>query len=143
VARVKPRKLRELAQAQAMGKPFLLHLLAEVRCWIAAAVYRHANYVATAPRPCHRLLHIGYTFRRRCERECPSAALGAAAGLSVNVRARAMSDNDEFAGMSDPDFLAERKRVREMLEALTERYRVINVEFDRRAGVQWASSSRG
>jgi hypothetical protein len=54
-----------------------------------------------------------------------------------------MSDNDEFAGMSDPDFLAERKRVREMLEALTERYRVINVEFDRRAGVQWASSSRG
>jgi hypothetical protein len=54
-----------------------------------------------------------------------------------------MSDNDEFAGMSDPDFLAERKHVREILEALTERYRVINVEFDRRAGVQWASSSRG
>jgi hypothetical protein len=54
-----------------------------------------------------------------------------------------MSDDDEFAGMSDPDFLTERKRVREMLEALTERYRVINVEFDRRAGVQWASTSRG
>ena len=54
-----------------------------------------------------------------------------------------MSDSDEFVGMSDPDFLAERKRVRESLEALAERYRVINVEFDRRAGVQWASVSRG
>ena len=54
-----------------------------------------------------------------------------------------MSDSDEFTGMSDPDFLAERKRVRETLEALTERYRVINIEFDRRAGVTWASASRG
>jgi hypothetical protein len=64
---------------------------------------------------------------------------GAAAGPTVDVRGRAM----EFAGMSDPDFLAERKRVRETLEALTERYRVINIEFDRRAGVQWASASQG
>ncbi len=32
-----------------------------------------------------------------------------------------MSDSDEFAAMSDPDFLAERKRVRETLEiVLTE-----------------------
>ena len=54
-----------------------------------------------------------------------------------------MSDSDEFNAMSDPDFLAERKRVRETLEALTERYRVINIEFDRRAGVTWASASRG
>ena len=54
-----------------------------------------------------------------------------------------MSDSDEFTGMSDPDFLAERKRVRETLEALTERYRAINIEFDRRAGVQWASASPG
>jgi hypothetical protein len=54
-----------------------------------------------------------------------------------------MDDNDDYAAMSDPDFLAERKRVRDTLEALTERYRVINVEFDRRAGAQWASASRG
>ena len=54
-----------------------------------------------------------------------------------------MSDSDEFAAMSDPEFLAERKRVREALEALTERYRVINIEFDRRAGVEWASAGRG
>jgi hypothetical protein len=45
---------------------------------------------------------------------------------------------DEFAVMSDPDFLAERRRVRETLEALTERYRLINIEFDRRAGVAWS-----
>jgi hypothetical protein len=53
-----------------------------------------------------------------------------------------MSDGDEFTAMSDPDFLAERKRVRETLEALTERYRMINIEFDRRAGFKWASASQ-
>ena len=45
--------------------------------------------------------------------------------------------------MSDPEFLAERKRVRETLEALTERYRVINVEFDRRAGATVGISQPG
>ena len=53
-----------------------------------------------------------------------------------------MSDGDEFTAMSDPDFLAERKRVRETLEALTERYRMINIEFDRRAGLKWARASQ-
>ena len=52
-----------------------------------------------------------------------------------------MSDCDEFTQMSDPEFLSERKRVRETLEALAERYRLINVEFDRRAGARWASAS--
>jgi hypothetical protein len=53
-----------------------------------------------------------------------------------------MSDSDQFAGMSDPDFLAERKRVRETIEALTEQYRLINIEFDRRAGVTWKKASQ-
>jgi hypothetical protein len=52
-----------------------------------------------------------------------------------------MSDSDEFTAMSDPDFLAERKRVRETLEALTERYRLINIEFDRRAAAAWAAAN--
>jgi hypothetical protein len=52
-----------------------------------------------------------------------------------------MSDSDEFAAMSDPDFLAERKRVRETMEALAERYRLINIEFDRRAGATWTAAS--
>ncbi|HEX3964084.1 MAG TPA: hypothetical protein VHZ03_46805 [Trebonia sp.] len=52
-----------------------------------------------------------------------------------------MSDSDEFAAMSDPDFLDERRRVRETLEVLAERYRLINIEFDRRAGIKWAPVS--
>jgi hypothetical protein len=47
-----------------------------------------------------------------------------------------MSDSDEFQAMSDPDFLAERKRARETLDALIERYRLINIEFDRSAFLQ-------
>ena len=52
-----------------------------------------------------------------------------------------MSLSDEFAAMSDPVFLAERKRVREALAALAERYDRINAEFDRRAGARWATAS--
>jgi hypothetical protein len=43
--------------------------------------------------------------------------------------------------MSDPDFLAEYSRVRESLEALTDRMRKLTNEFDRRAGIAWASAS--
>ena len=56
-------------------------------------------------------------------------------------KGKVMSAIDEFASMSDPDFLAERRRVREIIEALTERYRLINVEFDRRAGSTWTQAS--
>jgi hypothetical protein len=57
------------------------------------------------------------------------------------MRRKVMDDGGEFAVMSDPDFLAERKRVREALESLSERYRLINAEFDRRAGAKWATAS--
>ena len=43
--------------------------------------------------------------------------------------------------MSDPDFLAERTRVREELQELTERFRMLNEEFDRRARAAWAPAS--
>jgi hypothetical protein len=52
-----------------------------------------------------------------------------------------MGDNDQFASMSDPDFLDERRRVREALDVLAERYRLINIEFDRRARAKWAAVS--
>jgi hypothetical protein len=52
-----------------------------------------------------------------------------------------MSDSDDFTAMSDPDFLAEYKRVRESLEALTDRMRDLTREFDRRAGATWAAVS--
>jgi hypothetical protein len=48
--------------------------------------------------------------------------------------------DDDFSAMNDPDFLAERARVRDTLEALTERYQKLNDEFDRRARIQWAST---
>jgi hypothetical protein len=53
-----------------------------------------------------------------------------------------MSDSDDFAAMSDPDFLAERTRVREAIEALTERIAKLDTEFTRRASLAW-SGGRG
>ena len=60
-----------------------------------------------------------------------------------------MSD-DELARMDDPDFLAERRRVREELERtpaatadLTARYAALDDEFIRRAGAAWAQASQG
>jgi hypothetical protein len=57
---------------------------------------------------------------------------------------------EDLTKVSDPEFLAERRRVREELEhvpeqsiaadVLTERYRVLNDEFLRRASRAWAPS---
>jgi hypothetical protein len=52
-----------------------------------------------------------------------------------------MSDSDDFTAMDDPDFLAEYGRVRETLEALSDRMRNLTAEFDRRAAAKWASAS--
>jgi hypothetical protein len=52
-----------------------------------------------------------------------------------------MADED-FTTMGDPDFLAERKRVREAIETLQERYRRINEEFDRRARAKWTNEQQ-
>jgi hypothetical protein len=49
-----------------------------------------------------------------------------------------MSDSDEFTAMNDPDFLAEYGRVRDTLEAVSDRMRRLTAEFDRRAGAKWA-----
>jgi hypothetical protein len=52
-----------------------------------------------------------------------------------------MNDSDDFTGMNDPDFLAEYGRVRDTIEALTDRMRKLTEEFDRRARAQWAPAS--
>jgi hypothetical protein len=70
-----------------------------------------------------------------------SAAPGGRGEADRQRKGKAVHNSDEFAAMSDPDFLDERKRVREILEVLTERYRLINIEFDRRAGVKWRTSN--
>jgi hypothetical protein len=59
----------------------------------------------------------------------------------LNARRKAMSDSGEFAAMNDPDLLTERRRVHEELQELTERYRELNQEFDRRARAAWAPTS--
>jgi hypothetical protein len=59
-----------------------------------------------------------------------------------------MSDSDDLSRLGDPEFLAERRRVREAIAhapspELTARYERINDEFDRRARNTWASASQG
>jgi hypothetical protein len=58
-----------------------------------------------------------------------------------------MINSDDFTKMTDPEFLAERRRVREKLEhtpeadvsaTLTERYEKLDEEFLRRARIAWA-----
>jgi hypothetical protein len=58
-----------------------------------------------------------------------------------------MTSDDDFATMDDPQFLAERARVREELEHIPEvsaelaaRYQRLNDEFDRRASAAWGGS---
>jgi hypothetical protein len=61
-----------------------------------------------------------------------------------------MSESDDFALLDDPAFIAERRRVREVLERtpkhevspdLTARYQKLTDEFLRRARISWACSS--
>jgi hypothetical protein len=54
-----------------------------------------------------------------------------------------MNDSDDFTAMDDPDFLAEYNRVRDTLQALTDRMRKMTDEFDRRARAKWASVGQG
>ena len=58
-----------------------------------------------------------------------------------------MISDDDVAMMGDPEFLAERARVREQLQRLPEvsaelaaRYQRLNDEFDRRASAAWGGS---
>jgi hypothetical protein len=57
-----------------------------------------------------------------------------------------MTSSDDFTKMTDPEFLAERRRVREVLEhtpeqevnaALAERFEKLDEEFIRRARISW------
>jgi hypothetical protein len=47
-------------------------------------------------------------------------------------------DHQDLAGLDDPAFLAERRRISEELQALTERLRLLDQEFNRRARAAWA-----
>jgi hypothetical protein len=51
-----------------------------------------------------------------------------------------MSNRDDIRQMSDPDFLAERTRVRQAIEALTERLAELDEEFISRARAAWTEA---
>jgi len=51
-----------------------------------------------------------------------------------------MADSDDIRRMSDPDFLAERARVREAIEALQERQAELDDEFTKRARSAWTEA---
>jgi hypothetical protein len=53
-----------------------------------------------------------------------------------------MNDSDDIRRMSDPDFLAERARVRETIEVLQARLAELDDEFVKRASAAWAEVSR-
>lgn len=53
-----------------------------------------------------------------------------------------MSDSDDIRQLSDPDFLAERRRVRETVQALTERLAELEEEFISRARAAWTGAAR-
>jgi hypothetical protein len=51
-----------------------------------------------------------------------------------------MGVSDDIRQMSDPDFLAERARVRETIAALQERMAALDDEFIKRSGAAWSES---
>lgn len=53
-----------------------------------------------------------------------------------------MGDSDDIRQLSDPDFLAERTRVREAVEALQERLAELDDEFINRARAAWTEAAR-
>lgn len=48
--------------------------------------------------------------------------------------------DDDIRQLSDPDFLAERARVRDTIEALQERLAELDDEFIKRAGNAWTEA---
>jgi len=63
-----------------------------------------------------------------------------------------VSESDDFSRLDDPEFLTERRRVREELEHmpehevspdLTARYEKLNDEFLRRAHIAWTQATYG
>jgi hypothetical protein len=50
-------------------------------------------------------------------------------------------EHQDLAALDDPAFLAERRRVSEELQALEERLRRLDEEFNRRARAAWAPVS--
>ena len=72
----------------------------------------------------------------------PPPTVGGGGTLHLRVKGKAMGDSADIRQMSDPDFLAERARVRETIAALKERMAELDDEFVKRAGAAWAEAAR-
>ena len=59
------------------------------------------------------------------------------AGPVPEQAGKAMTSDDDFTRLDDPALLAERARVRDELQALTQRYEALSAEFTRRVAAQW------
>jgi hypothetical protein len=70
----------------------------------------------------------------------PSSTGHCGGALHFRAKETAMGDSDDIRQMSDPDFLAERARVRETIAALTERMAELDDEFINRARAAWAEA---
>jgi hypothetical protein len=71
---------------------------------------------------------------------------GASSGSNL-TEDKAMDDDTDFTRLGDPEFLAERRRVREELEhkptvELTAQYERLDEEFLRRARIAWGGGQR-
>ena len=97
---------------------------------------------------------MAFTDRRRVTtrfaaalRAASHSTEAAAERQAAATRENEMSSDEDFTRMTDPDFLAERRRVREVLEhtpehsvspEMKERYLRLDEEFLRRARISWA-----
>jgi hypothetical protein len=110
---------------------------------------------AIMPRPLPVELALGIlwdTFRRR--HGVLTDPDGSAGGTHQRPTPedKTMTSDEDFTRLDDPAFLAERRRVRELLEhtpahelsaGLADRYQRLNEEFLRRARLAWTASATG
>ena len=68
------------------------------------------------------------------------SAIGATCPVAEQA-GKAMTSDDDYTRLDDPALLAERGRVRDELQTLTERYRKLDDEFIRRARAAWTRAS--
>jgi hypothetical protein len=96
------------------------------------------------PRPLQAILELRPVAGMLYLNPFPSDGLAAGRTTFPGRKPQAM---DEFTEMDDPEFLAERRKVRDELEGspedeqLLRRYAAIDAEFLRRAGLAWAQAS--
>jgi hypothetical protein len=65
----------------------------------------------------------------------------------MRTKDKAMDDDTDLTRLGDPEFLAERRRIREALEhkptaKLTARYQQLDEEFMRRARIAWKGDQK-